>query len=162
MTGVPQTIANPEYGIPTYYFPGNPWTGSSLIPFPNSPGQLFGGENTISSQEGVSVGTGTNYVTENMDGTGILNPNNNYYEYGFQVNWTGWKQVKVPVNYNPSTPSGKCHYSGWDQLFLQYGGRTNPTIVRTVRVWTTGASSTPISGDFRSNDRFAKIFGSWR
>ncbi len=144
MTTVPQSQANPQYGIPTYYFPGNPWTGSSLIPFPSAPGQLFGGEST--SQEGVSVGTATSYVTENMDGTGILNTNNAYYEYGFQANWTGWKQVKVPVNY--TAPDGMTTTPDGTTYFFHTQGSANPTIIRTVRVWTTGTSPTPISGDF--------------
>ncbi len=140
MTAVPQVAANPNYGIPTFYFQGNPWTGSDTTPFAS----LFGGETT--SQEGVSVGNGTSYVTENMDGTGILNTSDAYYEYGFQVNWTGWKQVKVPVSYTSAdnmttTPDGTTY-------FFHTQGSANPTIIRSVRVWTTGESSTPISGDF--------------
>ncbi len=154
LTAIPQVQANPDYGIPTYYYPGNPWTGSSEIPFPTGiipigspPTNLLAGGET-SSQEGVSVGTGTTYVTENMDGTGIINTNNAYYEYGFEANWTGWKQVKVPVSYTAAdnettTPDGTTYF-----FHTQNPAAANPTIIRTVRVWTTGVNSTPISGDF--------------
>ncbi len=150
VTQVPQQTANSNYGIPTFYFPGNPWSfngsPSSPVPIINSNGVAIPVSGETTSQEGVSVGINTNYVTEDMNGNLILDTTDAYYEYGFQANWTGWKQVKVPVNY--TAPDGTTTTPDGTTYFFHTQGAANPTIIRTVRVWTTGVDSTPRSGDF--------------
>ncbi len=137
----PQLPANPLYAIPTYYYQGNPWSagGSSTAPIT----YLLPGEET--SQEGVSVGSGTSYVNENMNGTNILNNTDAYYEYGIDANWTGWHEVKIPINLSGSASPGTTP-DGISYFFNTVGAPT-PTIIRSARIWMTGSNSTPINGD---------------
>ena len=139
--GQPQTVANPQYGLPTFYYQGNPWSPSGSVSAPVN--YLINPEQT--SQEGVSVGQNTSYVTEDMNGNNTLDPTDAYYEYGIQANWTGWHQVKIPVNFTApnnlySTPDGIPY-------FFQTQGLASPSIIRTVRVWMTGENPNPINGD---------------
>ncbi len=144
----PQLPADPLYAIPTFYYQGNPWSagGSSTA----SVTYLLPGEET--SQEGVSVGSGTSYVTENMNGTNIINDQDSYFEYGIDANWTGWHEVKIPVNLSASTGPGTT--PDGISYFFNTVGAPSPTIIRSARVWMTGASPSPISGDvyFQSID----------
>jgi hypothetical protein len=139
----PQLPANPNYGIPTYYFQGNPWSQGGSYAAPVS--GLFQNEQT--SQEGVSVGSGTGYVSEDLNGDNILEGSSNdaYYEYGVQANWTGWHEVKIPVNF--TAPDGMSTTPDGLTYFFHTQGLASPTIIRTVRVWMTGTSPTPYSGD---------------
>ena len=136
--------ANTAYGIPTYYYEGNPWS--------------LGGSDTNSvigplsleyyTQEGVNVGSGTNYVTEDLNGNNLLDTTDAYYEYGIHANWTGWKQVQVPVNFSAAdgmntTTDGTSYF-----FHTQNPSVANPTIIRTIRLWVTGNTPNVINGDF--------------
>ena len=138
-----QLPANPAYGLPTFYYNGNPWSAGGSYAAPVS--GLFQNEQT--SQEGVSVGSGTSYVNEDLNGDNILEGNSNdaYYEYGIQANWKGWHEIKIPVNFTApdsmsTTPDGITY-------FFHTQGLASPTIIRTARVWMTGTSPSPVSGD---------------
>ena len=140
------TQANPNYGIPTFYFPGNPWSPSGSVSSPVN--QLIAPEQT--SQEGVNVGQNTSYVTEDMNGNNLLDTSDGYYEYGIQANWSGWHQVKIPVNF--TAPDGMSSTADGISYFFHTQGLASPSIIRTVRVWMTGQSSSPINGDVYFED----------
>lgn len=140
--GLPnQANPNPSYGIPGFYYGGNPYPGtggSSTVPV-----SIFSGQEN-SSQEGVTTLV---YVTEDMNGNNTRDPNDSYFEYGVRANWTGWRQVKIPVNFtalpgNSSTPDGISYF------FNTEGATPNSQNIRSLRVWTTGTSPAEASGLF--------------
>ncbi|HUO57649.1 MAG TPA: hypothetical protein VMV05_05680 [bacterium] len=138
------TNANPGYGIPTFYAPGTPWYPGPGIGFTGLAGEY-------PSQEGVSLyqGSLTNYVTEDINGDKILqggSSSDNYYEFGVRVNWTGWKQVKVPVDFTANDNQNTT--TDGTQYFFHKQGIPSPQIVRALRLWMTGTSGTVTSGDF--------------
>ena len=139
----PQQPASVAYGLPTFYYQGNPWSaGGSYSAAVSGPFQ-----NEQTTQEGVSVGTGTSYVSEDLNGDNILESGSSadaYYEYGVQANWTGWHQVKIPVNF--TAPGGMTTTPDGITYFFNTVGLPSPTIIRTVRVWMTGTSPQPTNG----------------
>ncbi len=124
-----------SYGIPTYYQSGTPW-------YTGAPSGFIGYAGEV-SQEGQRNGV---FITENMDGTGILNGNNAYYEYGVRANWSGWRLVKIPVNF--TSPDIQTTTSDGTSYFFHTQGAANPQIIRTLRLWATGTSGSPANGVF--------------
>lgn len=142
---VTQTVADTAYGIPTFYMPGTPWyNANGFIGYPGT------GSVTLEvSQEGQGVGAATNYVTEDMNANNLLESGNsydNYFEYGVRANWSGWRQVNIPVNY--AQTDIQTATSDGISYFFHTQGTPNPTVIRTVRVWATGTSASKINGDF--------------
>ncbi|HVZ82015.1 MAG TPA: hypothetical protein VHE12_14605 [bacterium] len=123
--------ASVTFGIPSFYY-SNP--AVTVITQP--------GETT--TQEGVSIGTGTNYVTQDMNADNVLESSDNYYEYGIQANWSGWKQIKIPINY--SAAPGMQSTADFNYFFNTVG-LPNPSIIRAIRFWMAGATASPASGD---------------
>ncbi len=148
-----QANPNQAYGIPTFYMPGTPWfyggSKSNYNYAQDAGGQTgFIGLNGEVSQEGQNNAV---FITQNMDGTGALNGNNLYYEYGVRANWTGWQLVKIPVNLPAAGGTSSNDYSsttasGISYFFHDQGG--DPLIIRSLRLWVTGAGSATINGTF--------------
>lgn len=103
----------------------------------SSPGQ------PETSQEGQYNGS---FVTQNMDGTGILNTQDNYFEYGIRANWSGWQLVNIPVNL--VSPDYQSTTSNGISYFFHSQGTPNSIVIKSLRMWITGTSGTPIDGNF--------------
>jgi hypothetical protein len=143
---------NQAYGIPTFYMAGTPWFyGGAKTNFnyaADASGQTgFIGLNGEVSQEGQN---NWDFITQNMDGTGILNTTDAYFEYGVRANWTGWQLVKIPVNLT-STSSYQATTTSGISYFYNAVGSPSPSLIRTLRVWVTGASATTTHGVFATD-----------
>ena len=147
-----QANPNQAYGIPTYYMPGTPWffagAKSNFNYATDAGGEQppgFIGLNGEVSQEGQNNGV---FITQNMDGTGILKTgDDSYFEYGVRANWTGWQLVKIPVNLTSNTPF-QATAPGGISYFYNTVGAPNSLVIRTLRLWITGASTATIDGTF--------------
>jgi len=139
---------NLNYGIPTFYMSGTPWAYGSgsgnYIQDVNGNYGFVGLYLNEVSQEGQSNG---GYITENTDGTGVLNLTDAYFEYGIRANWTGWKQVKIPVNLTSFADLSSSTSTGVSYFYHAQGSPT-ASLIRTLRLWITGASATVIDGAF--------------
>jgi hypothetical protein len=146
---VNQANPNQAYGIPTFYMPGTPWYFAGLKSNFNYAQDAvsqtgFIGLNGEVSQEGQNNAV---FITQNMDGTGVLNTTDSYFEYGVNANWTGWQLVKIPVNLTSTTPF-QATAPGGISYFYNAVGSPNSLIIRTLRLWITGEGTTPIDGNF--------------
>ncbi len=146
------SLSNPGYGIPTFYALGTPWNNSSPgsgAQFDPATGGFLGYQGEV-SQEGVSnnLSSNTTYITEDMNGNGVLDTANSYFEYGVRVNWPykTWKQVKIPINF--TAPDALSFTSDGISYFFHQVGAPNPQIVKAVRVWTTGTTPAEVAGGF--------------
>jgi hypothetical protein len=143
-----QANPNPAYGIPTFYMSGTPWywgvTNSAFNYLADASGDIgFIGIQWEVSQEGQDNGV---YITQNMNGTGVLSTTDSYFEYGVRANWTGWQQVKIPI-YLATVDSQGFTASGIS-YFYHNQGNANVTTVRTLRLWITGVGPSTIDGAF--------------
>ncbi|HEY5039640.1 MAG TPA: hypothetical protein VIJ93_11255, partial [bacterium] len=135
-----QANPNPLYGIPTFYFPGNPYSGTGgLSTTPFAPPTT-----NVPSQEGFY--DNNVYITEDMNGNQLLDTTDSYFEYGIRANWSGWRLVKIPVNLaapdsSNSTPDGISY-------FFHSQGAPSPQIIRSVRLWITGTTASEQNGYF--------------
>ena len=154
------SLAVTDYGIPTFYAPNTPWIfpaggAASYQQDANGAQGYIGNPVTLGSptQEGKFVGANTNYVTEDLNGDNQLQGTDAYFEYGVRANWTGWRQVKIPVNFSASdgadsTSDGLSYFFHSVPTTYPLIGSPNPQVVKTVRIWTTGTSASEISGSF--------------
>jgi len=129
--------ASDDIGLLTNYFNPN---GTSVL--------QIGGTGTAITDEpqGTQEGAGNNILdTEDAYGEGSLNYTDGYYEYGVQANWTGWQIVKIPVDFD-SSAVGNHQTDQNVNYFFQIQGNASPALIRTIRFWMTGASSTPVNG----------------
>ncbi|HTA75708.1 MAG TPA: hypothetical protein VK791_00970, partial [bacterium] len=159
-----QANPNQAYGIPTFYMSGTPWhvaPGTTIQPtktgfdygvdptghwgFVGLSGGPGSGVTEV-SQEGQDNGV---FITENMNGTGILNAGtDSYFEYGVRANWTGWQLVKIPVDLTVVTSGTPGTTASGISYFYSNPTTANPQVVRTLRLWATGAGPTSIDGTF--------------
>ncbi len=134
-----------DYGIPAYYSNIVGALGVTLpaIGGPNSSSNYISNENNTSTQEGAR-----NLIndTEDVNANGNLDGNDQYFEYGIRANWSGWKLVKIPVNFS-AVPGQNTTDEGVD-YFYNVVGAASSALIREIRLWVTGASPAPISGYF--------------
>jgi len=151
---------HPSWGLPTFYFEGNPWSGSATVGFEGTGEQ--------NSQEGRN--TAQQPRTEDMNGDALYNAavttggvtvinttglqaypasSEGYFEYGVRVDWpTGWRLVKIPVDFSVNEVSGVTPDSAAVSFFFRKQGNPSPLFVRSTRMWVTGASPTEVNGYF--------------
>lgn len=126
---------------------------------PPTPGRdpnpaYWGGPGTLARPGWPGPG-GTVLNTEDMNGNGILETADHYFEYSFTVNWgNSWKHIKIPLNFdqpnNTVIPTTLSDGSGLDVNFYRTEG-ANKTVVKQIRVWLKNAGA-PYSGQIRIND----------
>ncbi len=126
---------NYDFGLQEFYF-NYP---NGVLAFPVQP---FTDE--ADTQEGARNGR---LDTKDMNGDNQVNNTNSYYSFGVRANWSGWRLVKIPVNFALSDGS----YTTTDGLSYVFHGVGTAglvaPIIRTVRVWMTGVSGSEVSGD---------------
>jgi len=136
--------AGEDTGIP----PTTGFSGAKTNP------AYWGGAGTLARPGWPGPG-GTVLNTEDMNGNGVLESTDHYFEYRIHVDWgNAWKHVKIPLNFDQPTntviPTTLSDGSGKDVNFYKTDG-ANKTVVKQMRVWLRngGASS---SGQIRIND----------
>lgn len=134
-----------DWGIPAYYSNIGNGPGVNILPPVCGSNAVYTYyPNESSTQEGARNGI---VDTEDMNGDGILENDNSYFEYGVRANWTGWHLIKIPVNFNSTTDYQTTTPDGINYFFHNQGA-ANATIIRAARVWTTGTTPNPTSGYF--------------
>lgn len=138
--------ANPgacDNGILTYYTPGL-YLGAGA--YSNAtPQGITGFSDETPSPEGKN---NLQFDTKDINGNGYVDTANQYLSYGFQVNWSGWKLVKIPIN----AAASEGFYTTSDNIpyfFHNEGGFGTGSlspIVHTVRLWLTGSTPAMSSG----------------
>ena len=85
---------------------------------------------------------GTLLNTEDMNANSALDTKNQYFEYRFKVDWTGWNYIKIPLSFDQlpkdiliNTDVGPRYVT-----FEKTDEAPNRTVVRHMRVWLQGTS----------------------
>lgn len=84
---------------------------------------------------------GTLLNTEDMNGNGVLDTTNRYFEYRFPVSWTGWNFVKIPLSFTQlrgtqipvSTTNGPITVD-----FDKSVSEPDRSVIRHARLWLKG------------------------
>ncbi len=132
-------VTNGDFGIPTFYL----GTGTPLLQPVCGPGSNNNFPSETSTQEGARNGV---VDTTDINNDGVLEDNDQYFEYGIRANWYGWKLVKIPVNFAAS-PGSNTTDQGID-YFYNVVGAASSSLIRQIRLWVTGASPSAVSGYF--------------
>jgi hypothetical protein len=140
--------ANPGHcdgGIKTYYMPGLLLGPAGTYSNPLSQG-VTGFSDEAPSPEGKN---NVLFDTKDLNGNGIIDTTNQYLSYGVRQDWTGWRLVKIPIDFLATegfhTTSDGLSYFFHNQN--SFGTGTTSPIIHTARLWMTGASSTEVAGN---------------
>lgn len=126
--GDPANPSSQDIGVPVFYRDD-----------PNTATTGPGDENL--TQEGRGNGV---FDTEDINSNGQLDTSNAYFQYGVRANWTGWRLVKIPVDFQE--PTGFKTTTDGLSYFFNKAGAPSAQNIRAVRFWMTGSDANPKSG----------------
>jgi hypothetical protein len=114
-------------------------------------------------------GPGTGILNnEDMNGNDALDNTNNYFEYSFNVDWTGWRYIKIPLGFDarswrdlrtfdPAAPIAVRTGLGPLTVRRDRKGSADPSVIRNMRVWLKGEGRTQTPTDASGNPVYIRI-----
>ncbi|MEK7475965.1 MAG: hypothetical protein AAB152_10090 [Candidatus Coatesbacteria bacterium] len=121
----------------------------------NHDGSPFWGGNGVMTINGTGYPGpgGTLLNTEDMNGNGVLDTRNQYFEYRMRVSWTGWNYVKIPLSFTSLAGDLVVKTEAVPNLtvtFAKTPDAPDKSVIRHMRIWLQGdASGAHPSGKIR-------------
>ncbi len=113
---------------------------------------FWGASGAISVNGTAYPGTGGTVLnTEDMNGNGVLDTTNRYFEYQFNVDWTGWNFIKIPLSFT-SLPSDLVVSTTQGPRTVTFGksiSAPDRSVIRHARVWIANTGSGSTSGTIK-------------